>query len=824
MNSKIKEREVPPEALRWRADLNWLPFETTEQVEATHEIIGQERALHAIRLGLEMDGIGYNIFVTGLSGTGRTTTIKSLLEQMDTRGRIPNDICYVNNFRNPDNPRVLVLPAGVGSKLKRSMEELVANLKRTIPAIFENEEFRRRSNAIVQEVDEKTREIIREFERRVNREGFALIQVQLGPVVRPDITPVIGGKPLSLDDLEALVESGRFPREEYERLRSRRLELATELDAVGQAVRAARKELPERLEALQKEFVAPVLRDLIGDIKDAFPYPKVHEYLDEVADSILHNLDRFRETAAAAAPGEREAAVEALGLRTQQSDELIEYSVNVVVDNADADRAPIIIENFPTYRNIFGTIDRMVDRLGRWRTDFTRIKAGSLLKANGGFLVLNALDALIEPGVYTALKRTLKSRCFEPQTYDPFYFFGGTGLKPEAIEINVKVVMIGDAYLYNLLYALDEDFRKIFKINAPFDSEMDKERDGLRDYVAVLSKIIKEESLLPFDKSGIGAVLEFAVRHAGRKKKISTRFADVADVLREASYWARKAGSSLVKGEHVDKAIEEKIFRSRMLEDKIHEWIADGLILVDTDGKKVGVVNGLSVYDMGFYSFGRPSRITAQVSLGRAGIINIEREAALSGKIHDKGVYILSGYLRGKYAHDKPLSISASICFEQSYAGVEGDSASSTELYALLSALSELPLRQDIAVTGSVNQKGEIQPVGGVNQKVEGFFEVCRAKGLTGNQGVIIPHQNVGDLMLRKEVIRAVEEGKFHIYAVRTIDEGIEILTGVPAGERQPDGSYRPETVNYLVEQRLREMAERLREIEAAGAEERKTI
>lgn len=817
MDSKIRWQKVPPEALRWRADLDWLPFETTEQIEATHEIIGQERALHAIRLGLEMDGIGYNIFVTGLSGTGRTTTIKSLLERMDTRGRIPNDICYVNNFRNPDNPRVLVLPAGVGSKLKRSMEELVANLKRTIPAVFENEEFRRRSNAIVQEVDEKTREIIREFERRVNREGFALIQVQLGPVVRPDITPVIGGQPVSLDDLEALVESGRFPRDEYERLRNRRLELAAELDAVGQAVKAARKELPERLEALQKEFVAPALRDLIGDIKDAFPYPKVHEYLDEVQGSILHNLERFRE--AAAAPGEREAAAEALGFKTQQSDELIEYSVNVVVDNADADRAPIIIENFPTYRNIFGTIERMVDRLGRWRTDFTRIKAGSLLKANGGFLVLNALDALVEPGVYTALKRTLKSRCFEPQTYDPFYFFGGTGLKPEAIEINVKVVMIGDAYLYNLLYALDEDFRKIFKINAPFDSEMDKERDGLRDYVAVLSKIIKEESLLPFDKSGIGAVLEFAVRHAGRKKKISTRFADVADVLREASYWAKKAGSSLVKGEHVDKAIEEKIFRSRMLEDKIHEWIADGLILVDTDGKKVGVVNGLSVYDMGFYSFGRPARITAQVSLGRAGIINIEREAALSGKIHDKGVYILSGYLRGKYAHDKPLSISASICFEQSYTGVEGDSASSTELYALLSALSGLPLRQDIAVTGSVNQKGEIQPVGGVNQKIEGFFEVCRAKGLTGTQGVIIPHQNVGDLMLRKEVIRAVEEGKFHIYAVHTVDEGIEILTGVPAGERQPDGSYPPGTVNYMVEQRLREMAERLREIETAGAE-----
>jgi ATP-dependent Lon protease len=407
----------------------------------------------------------------------------------------------------------------------------------------------------------------------------------------------------------------------------------------------------------------------------------------------------------------------------------------------------------------------------------------------------------------------------EIQTYDPFYFFSTSALKPEPIECNTKVIMIGDTHLYYLLYNLDDDFKKIFKIKADFDSVMNRDDEKIYQYASFIKKICEEDKLRPFDRTGIAAVVEYGVKLTGKQKKLSTRFHLIADLLREANYWAEKDGSEVVKEQHVDKAIEKKVYRVNLIEEKIQEMIEDGTILIDSDGMVVGQVNGLSIYNLGDYMFGRPSRITAKTSLGKAGIINIEREAEMSGPIHNKGVYILAGYLRGKYAQDKPITMSASLCFEQSYSGVEGDSASSTEIYALLSSLSGLPLRQDIAVTGSVNQKGEIQPIGGVNEKIEGFFDVCKAKGLTGRQGVMIPHLNVDDLMLRKDVVQAVKEGKFHIYPVRTIDQGIEILTGVEAGERMEDGRFKEGTVNDLVDKKLRELGMKIREFEGGGEE-----
>jgi ATP-dependent Lon protease len=425
----------------------------------------------------------------------------------------------------------------------------------------------------------------------------------------------------------------------------------------------------------------------------------------------------------------------------------------------------------------------------------------------------------VEPGVWPALKRTLKNQVMEVQTYDPFYLFATTALKPEPVECSTKVIMIGDSQIYHLLFNLDDDFKKVFKIKADFDSVTNKEDGTVHQYASFVRKICDEERLRPFDRSGIAAVVEYGVRLAGRQKKISTRFHLIADLLREANYWAGKDGVSMVSEAQVDKAIDRKVHRVNMMEEKIQEMIDEGTILIDSDGKVAGQVNGLSVYSLGDYAFGRPSRITVKTSLGKAGIINIEREVEMSGPIHNKGVYILSGYLRGKYAQDKPITMSASICFEQSYSGVEGDSASSTELYGLLSSLSGLPLRQDIAVTGSVNQKGEIQPIGGVNEKVEGFFEVCKARGLTGNQGVMIPHQNVGDLMLRKDVVNAVEKGVFHIYSVKTIDQGIEILTGVEAGERLEDGRFREGTVNDLVDKKLVDLGKKIREFEGGGEE-----
>ena len=438
----------------------------------------------------------------------------------------------------------------------------------------------------------------------------------------------------------------------------------------------------------------------------------------------------------------------------------------------------IVIETNPKYKNIFGIVERDIEKGGVWRTDFTKIKAGSLLRADGGYLVLNALDVLIEPGVWQDLKRTLRTGLIDIQSYEPLFGFSAASLKPEPIEINVKVIMIGEAELYNLLYYRDDDFKKIFKIRADFDFEMPKTKDTVGQYIRFIKMICDDEKLLPFSTSALAQIIEFGVRLAGRRQKISTRFNIIADVAREASYWARKEKAKIVLCNHVEQALDERIYRVKLVEEKIQEMIYNGTIMIDTDGAQVGQVNGLSVYNIGENEFGKPSRITARTSLGRNGIINIERDAELSGPTHNKGVAILSGYFRSMFAQNKPLVMDASITFEQSYGGIDGDSASSTEIYAILSSLSEVPVRQDIAVTGSVNQKGEIQPIGGVNLKIEGFYNVCKARGLTGKQGVIIPTQNVNDLMLREEVYDAVEKNKFSIYAVKSINEGIEILTG----------------------------------------------
>jgi ATP-dependent Lon protease len=554
--------------------------------------------------------------------------------------------------------------------------------------------------------------------------------------------------------------------------------------------------------------ISPAVKDSISDIKEKFNYEKVQQYLDEVQEDILANLGRFREKEETPPP------IPGLVI-PQMVDSFSEYQVNVLVDNSETKGAPVIVETTPNYRNLFGTIERVVERSGIWKTDFLHIKAGSFLRANGGYLIFNALDALMEAWVWPALKRTLKNQIIEIQTYDPFYFFSTSALKPEPIECNTKVIMIGETQIYYILYSLDDDFKKIFKIKADFDSVMNKEDEKIQQYASFIRKICDEDKLRPFDNTGIAAVVEYGVRITGRQKKLSTRFYLIADLLREANYWAEKDGSDVVTEKHVDQAIEKKIHRVNLIEEKIQEMIDDGTILIDSDGMVVGQVNGLSVYNLGDYMFGKPSRITAKTSMGKAGIINIEREVEMSGPIHNKGVYILSGYLRSKYAQDKPITMSASVCFEQSYSGVEGDSASSTELYALLSSLSGLPLRQDIAVTGSVNQKGEIQPIGGVNEKIEGFFEVCKAKGLTGKQGVMIPHLNVDDLMLRKDVVEAVKDGKFHVYPVKTIDQGVEILTGFEAGEESGDGRFKEGTVNGLVDKKLRELGTKIKEFEA---------
>jgi ATP-dependent Lon protease len=804
-------KEVPVEKLRWRCDPAALP-ETTQAVEACEEVIGQERAQEAIRLGLDINSVGYNIFVTGLAGTGRFTTIQCVLEEMDIKGKTPNDLCYVNNFKNQDMPHMLSLPPGQGSAFKKEMEMLIDTLKKKIPLLFENETYLNKKKEVVEKYRNKQAEMFREFEKKVNKEGFSLVQIQMGPYSRPGIFPLVEGNPVNIEQLESMVEEGKFSKEELERLRGKQAELINELEDIFKETRKAEKEIKEELASLDGEVISPVIKDSISDIKERFNYEKVHQYLDEVQEDVLANLGRFRE--------KEETPPPIPGLVLPPTvDSFSEYQVNVLVDNSEAKGAPIIVETTPNYRNLFGTIERVVERSGIWKTDFLHIKAGSFLRANGGYLIFNALDALTEPGVWPALKRTLKNQVIEIQTFDPFYFFSTSALKPEPIDCNTKVLMIGDSQIYYLLYHLDDDFKKIFKIKADFDPVMNKDNEKISQYASFIRKICDEDKLKPFDNTGIAAVVEYGVRITGRQKKLSTRFHLIADLAREANYWAEKDGSDVVTEKHVDKAIEKKIYRVNLIEEKIQEMIDDGTILIDSDGMVVGQVNGLSVYDLGDHSFGKPSRITAKTSLGKSGIINIEREAEMSGPIHNKGVYILSGYLRSQYAQDKPITMSASLCFEQSYSGVEGDSASSTEIYALLSSISGLPLRQDIGVTGSVNQKGEVQPIGGVNQKIEGFFDVCKAKGLTGKQGVMIPHLNIDDLMLRKDVVDSVKEGKFHVYPVKTIDQGIEILTGVGAGERLDDGRFKEGTVNALVDKKLRELGMKIKEFEGGGEE-----
>ena len=812
MTEKTYE-EVPVEKLRWRCDPNSFPMETTEAIEPCQEIIGQERALEAIRVGLEIQSIGYNIFVTGLAGTGRFTTIKAAFEEMDVKGKIPNDLCYVNNFKNPDMPHMLSLPAGQGNGFKKEMETLIETLKKKVPLIFENENYLNKKKELVEGFRNRQAEMFREFEKKVNKEGFALVQIQMGPYSRPGIFPMVEGNPVNIEQLETMVEENKFSREELERIKGKQAEMVNALEDIFKETRKSEKEIKDELSALDTEMISPAVKDSITDIKERFNYEKIHHYLDDVQEDIVANFHRFKEK-------EESSPSPIPGLVLPQPvDTFAEYQVNVLVDNSEIKGAPIIVEMTPNYRNLFGTIERVVDRSGVWKTDFTHIKAGSFLRANGGYLVFNALDGLVEPGVWPALKRTLKNQVMEVQTYDPFYFFATTALKPEPFECNTKVIMIGDTHLYHLLFNQDDDFKKIFKIKADFDSVTGKDEDKVRQYASFIRKVCDEEKLRPFDRTGVAAVVEHGVRIAGRQKKLSTRFHLIADLLREANYWAGKDGSPVVKEAHVDKAIEKRAYRLNLVEEKIQEMIDDGTILIDSDGMVAGQVNGLSVYNLGDYAFGKPSRITVKTSLGKAGIINIEREVEMSGPIHNKGVYILSGYLRDRYAQDKPITMSASICFEQSYSGVEGDSASSTELYGLLSSLSGLPLRQDIAVTGSVNQKGEVQPIGGVNEKIEGFFEVCKAKGLTGKQGVMIPHLNIDDLMLRKDVVQAVQEGKFHVYPVKTIDQGIAILTGVEAGERLEDGRFKEGTVNGLVDRKLQELGKKIKEYEGGGEE-----
>lgn len=796
---------VPVDKLRWFCDPDKLGFKTTEEIKTVREIVGQERAIGALHLGLEITAGGYNIFVTGSPGTGRATTVQKLLEKTRPIKKL-TDKCLVNNFQNPDQPRLLVLPAGAGRQLQREMDELISYLVKNVPRLFEGERYQNARQEIVDRFKEQGAARVRDFEKRVASEGFTLVQT--APVARPELAPIVEKQPVAVDALDRLVEEGKLSEERSREIKSRYRELSAELLAIFKELREFERQARETLATLDRDIVTPVLDERISEIRERHKDSGVEEYLKEVRAAILERLDLFRQR-----PQEE-------GHRAMGVDPYLEFRVNVLVDNSGAKTAPVVFETNPTYRNLFGSIERVWDRSGQWRTDFTHIKAGSLLLADGGVLVVNALDLLVEPGVWPNLKRTLRNRKLEIAAYDPFVsLFGTAALKPEPIPLDLKVIMIGDPRVYGILAAYDEEFKKVFKVRADFDWVMDRNRKAVEEYAQVIKSLCAKESLKPFDKTGVAKVIEYGARLAGRQGKLSTRFSVIGDILKEANYWAEKAGAKLVTAEFVRQAIEKRRERVKMIEEKLQENIRDRMLFIDVKGKVPGQVNGLAVYELVEHAFAIPVRITAKVGVGSAGIISIEREAELSGPIHDKGLYIIVGYLRNRYAADMPLVLSASITFEQSYGGIDGDSASSTELYALLSELARLPLRQDLAVTGSVNQQGEIQPIGGVNEKIEGFFDACRMKGLTGTQGVMIPKANIGDLNLREDVVEAVKGGLFSIYAIETIDEGIELLTGVPAGKMNRQGEYSPDSINGRVKKRLRELAEMFRRFRAQEGE-----
>lgn len=782
---------LAPGDLRWRCPEGAMGFDRTDRASTSNRIVGQERAVKAVRLGLEIQSLGYNMFVTGVSGTGRESTVKRILDSLDLTTDDLKDILFVHNFEDPQRPMVITLPADDGEEFVGSLAQCVELLKSNIPAVMSGDRMGSERKKIRTDATARQQEHLDAFSREASEKGFALVKVQTGPgQFGPEVLPVVNGEPAGFDKLDEMQKAGSLTAEAREKYTSDHEALFGRLIDVIRRNQRIEMEAAGEDQELVRRTLRPTVEGILDRLKETGD-AKVEAYADSLSAAILENLEQFLN------PGEGE-------------DPYYLFSANLLVDNSSKRGRPVVIEQFPDQVSLFGSIDRLtVDN--KPYSDFTLIRAGSLLRANGGYIIMDAMDILRQPGLWPALMQTLRNQTVVIRQHDPLNLFP-VDLQPEPVEIDVKVILLGSDYLYTMLGMSEPEFGLLFRIRADFDDEMDLTPENLRDFGGVIAFIAGNEKLTPLSGSAVAALAEQAVRMADRRDRISTQFSRIADYARQAAYWARCESSPVVEAAHVRKAILEKRERLSMGQEYALDSIERGEMMIDTSGSKAGQVNGLVVLSGVDYSYGLPMRVTARVSAGREGVINIEREADLSGSLHTKGILIITGFLRGRYALDFPLSLSASICIEQSYGGVEGDSASSAELYALLSALSGLPVRQDLAVTGSVNQYGEIQPIGGVNYKIEGFFNVCRRRGLTGTQGVLVPASNVGSLQLDDDVVAAVEAGSFSIYPVRTIDEGIELLTGVPSGSPAgPGGCYPEGSVNGLAEASLRRMAEILR-------------
>lgn len=794
-------RKLKSEQCRWRVDHKALGFKTTKEVKPLTTLVEQPRATNALKLGAQIRGKGFNIFVTGLSATGRSTAVQNIFASLAIKEVPRHDYCYVNNFKNPDEPRLIKLDVKKGREFKNEVGALIENLKRTIPHALEDETVLDRKRTIASKYASKEASIFKSLEKKVARDGFALVQVQMGPYTRPDVFPIIDNEPVPPNQVGKKVEEGKFPSGKLEKLYEKYQSYKVELRAVMKQVRQLNRELMEKTALIEEEVLEELLKDICQDITDRFPEESVEEYICEIQDFIIAHPDIFSTEDSETAPNltvppQIQNPLEEM----MKTDPFRIFQVNVVHDNTTIKKAPVIIEHHPNYHNLFGTIEREMRYGGYWTTDFTQIKGGSLLKADGGYLVLNAMDVLLEPMSWRTLMRTLKTGKLQIQGLDTLISIAPATIKPEPIEIDVTVILIGDSYLYHMLQFYEEDFPRVFKVRADFDSHMPRGRKQVRYYASLASKMTKKENTLPLTAKAVARLAERGARMAGDGNKISARLGNIADIIREANHHASIGGARNIDKKHIEQAIEEAEYRQDLMREKIDQAFKEEIFMLDTEGMTVGQVNGLAVYDFGNFSFGRPQRITCEVSMGDAGVVNIEREAKLSGSIHDKGILILEGFLRHQYGMDGPISLSASIAFEQSYSQIDGDSASVAEIIALVSEVSDIPLRQDLAITGSMNQKGEVQAIGGINDKVEGFFRVCKMDGFTGTHGVVMPKANVKELMLSSEVLAAIAAGNFSIYPVSTVDQAIEIFTGVKAGRKLKSGKWTKGSVHDRVD------------------------
>jgi lon-related putative ATP-dependent protease len=795
---------LPSEALYRRCDPQQFSFQTTAELEDLTEIIGQARAIEAVRFGIGIRRDGYNLYALGQHGTGKHSVIRQFLEQKAATEPVPADWCYVNNFEQPNQPNCLKLPPGRGTGLRQDMAQLVEELRTTIPAIFESEDYRVRQQAVEAEFKERQERAFEELQQEAQKRGIALIRTPAGLAFAPQHD----GQVISPEQFQSL------PQEEQNRMQADIAALQEQLLATIQLLPRWEKEIRDRMKALNRDVTLFAVGHLVEELRQKYSdLPEVVAYLGAVQQDVVENVDDFRnpdEAAPTPFPGVP------LPRPLQGPPLFRRYQIKVLVDHSGAQGAPVIYEDNPTYQNLVGQIENIVAQMGSLMTDFNLIKPGALHRANGGYLILDAHKMLPQPYAWDQLKRALRSGEIRIETPAQMVGLINTiSLEPEPIPLKVKIILLGERLLYYLLSQFDPDFSELFKVEADFADEVTRSSENDLLYARLIGTLARKEELRHLDRTAVARVIEYSARLVGDTEKLSIRMQGIADLLREADYWAGEAGHDLVTAPDVQRAIDAQIYRADRVRELTQAEIQRGTILIDTQGEKVGQINGLSVITLGHFAFGRPSRITAAIRLGKGEVVDIEREVALGGPIHSKGVLILAGFLGARYGLERPLSLSASLVFEQSYSGVEGDSASSAELYALLSALAEAPIKQSLAVTGSVNQHGQVQAIGGVNEKIEGFFDVCRAKGLTGEQGVLIPASNVKHLMLRQDVVEAATAGKFRIYPVETIDQGLEILTGLPVGERDENGNYPEGSINQRVEARLAALAEKWRAFSA---------